>query len=129
MELQSLISALKAATEGTRGLDYHIHEAIGWQDNDECGWSKPATGERTADTGWPHYTTSLDAALTLVPEGWGWAAAELDKGEPSAVVTNFLPQLKPGTLDANPDRIDFRSKAATHALALCIAALKARLNE
>lgn len=61
--MTDLIADLAAALEGSCGLDYRIHEALGWQDNDECGWSKPATGERTADTGWPHYTTSLDAKL------------------------------------------------------------------
>lgn len=110
-KMNDLIEKLEAATEGSRELDTDIWSAV------RCP---------TLFNDRPPYTTSLDAALTLVAEGWGWAAAELDEGVPSAVTTNRKPQIKPGTLDSNPDKIDFRTKAATPALALCIAALKAR---
>ena len=109
-ERAKLIADLASALEGSRGLDYRIHEALGWQDNDECGWSKPATGERTADTGWPHYTTSLDAALTLIPHEFPvW---NLSQRAGICLVTIYRPSE------------EFTGNAATPALALCIAALK-----
>ena len=52
-----LIKRLEAATEGSRELDKEIAEAFGWVH--EC---------MNSDTH-PHLTTSIDAALTLVPEG------------------------------------------------------------
>ena len=61
----------------------------------------------------PAYETSLDAALTLVPEGCAWMV----RSGPWAKV--WLPDSK-----RHPN--DFYSEAATPALAICAAALKAR---
>ena len=61
-----------------------------------------------------HYTTSLDAAMTLVPEGLLWAVER----NPVSV------QWWGSVYDAMEDLTN--SVAATPALALCIAALKAR---
>lgn len=58
------------------------------------------------------YTTSLDAALTLVQEGWSWRCANLPSGRGFASL---------GTQKSGQDIV-----GATPALALCIAALKAR---
>jgi hypothetical protein len=55
MAHDELISALESATEGSRELDDQINEALGNDYETHC----------------PRYTTSIDAALTLVPEGWG----------------------------------------------------------
>jgi hypothetical protein len=112
--MKELIEELEDAMEGSRKLDRTIYWSLDF----------PRTGDMEKVI--PHYTTSLDDALTLVPKEWGWAAAELEKGVPSAVTTNMEPQIKPGTLESNPDKIDFRANAATPALALCIATLKAR---
>ena len=103
--MNNLIAGLERATKGSRSLDLKVGKVVGWHGI---------------------FTESLDAALTLVPEGWGWAVAELEKGVPSAVTTNMEPQIKPGTLESNPDKIDFRIKATTPALALCIVFLRAR---
>jgi hypothetical protein len=70
LDLQSLIARLEAATEGSRELDYEIAK-----------WKLPRLSEcvQLPDGRWEtpdglvyaiDYTTSLDAALTLVPEGW-----------------------------------------------------------
>lgn len=61
----------------------------------------------------PHFTASIDAALTLVPNGWDWCvynsfAQVLEKSGKAVAITAF--QKHP-------------------AIALCIAALKARENE
>jgi len=62
----------------------------------------------------PRYTSSLDAALTLVPEGWDWCIACIS-----------------GKWDAQVGEADtFMAEGAASngsvAIALCIAALKAR---
>ena len=58
-------------------------------------------------------TASIDAALTLVLEGCEWSIDTLD-GVPEAIVAPF------GPIDQNP------TKAATPALAIVIAALRAK---
>jgi hypothetical protein len=59
-DIAELIRKLEAATEGNRGLDILIQAGVGrplmWSSEDA-----------------PHYTTSLDAALTLVPDDWEWS--------------------------------------------------------
>ena len=109
--MKDLIHELKQATEGSRELDWNIHKFLNIVTD---------MGEyRTTMVGvWlPHYTTSLDAALTLVPEGWEW---ELE-WEHSTVAETEIARCKMGDplLFIDPE-------AATPALALCIAALKAR---
>jgi hypothetical protein len=64
----------------------------------------------------PHYTSSIDAALTLVPEDRDVILKIYGPGENVA----FCP-FKDGSFSKT------FSKAATPALALCIAALRARL--
>lgn len=71
------------------------------------------------------FTASLDAAMTLVPDGCAWAVTNIDGGDysrfdfdkPTAVV-----QCRPGAVMAD------HVSAATPALALSAASLKARLN-
>lgn len=108
-----LIARLEAATEGSRELDGAIYETV---------TGVRITGPR--DKEWlvvPFYTTSLDAALTLVPEGlcWGLNTHPEDEifnpGGAQAFVSDML-----------EDGIYAHADAATPALALCIAALKAR---
>jgi hypothetical protein len=68
------------------------------------------------------YTASLDAAVTLVPEGYYWQAANGKRrhSEPQACADLFVAH--------GPNRGDmsFTADAATAALALCAAALRAR---
>ena len=83
----------------------------------------------------PHYTTSLDAALTLVPEGWGWSVGDIhppseavpNSGKPWAEIWVRGPKRTP-KLDGMWHSVEGRCgiNAATPALALCIAALRAR---
>lgn len=100
----TLIEQLESAAEGSRALDAQIasqHGGFG-------GMGYETWDAIEADC--PHYTTSLDAALTLVPEGREWSVTYLWDGRCG------------GTCDGH--HADF--KGATPALALCIAALKAR---
>ena len=123
----TLIEKLEAATEGSRELDAEIWHAAnptkyervagqqsglyprGFNPEMKAQW----LARRMADKA-PHYTTSLDAALTLKPEGhrirlWehhtGSFGCDLFKGD-----GGFL----------------WKAHAPSLALALCIAALKAR---
>ena len=94
-----LMQELERATEGARDLDLAIEIQV-------FGRSRNVMPL--------YYTTSLDAALTLVSEGWEWQLSfEDDKG---------ICRMGDPLLLIEPE-------AATPALALCIAALKAIEHE
>lgn len=62
----------------------------------------------------PHFTASIDAALTLVPKGWSWLI------RPSDFQDNWIAEVWRGDDDGRG------SRATTPALAICIAALRAK---
>ena len=124
--LSALLAKLEAATGPDRRLDFDLWAEI----TRPTGW--PALGEPEENrTMWfnywkndplafPRYTESLDCAMTLVPDGW------------------LTRDVKQGTdgwhwLLAHSWRIRngldgvATAKAPTAALALCIAAVRARL--
>ena len=116
-----IVPALERASEGSRELDVRIAvEVAGFRDihGDGSLFDRGNDGywtidgdEKTAPL--PHYTTSLDAGLTLVPEGWDRTVSRVG-GKCTATIG---PQNAP---DHEP------CGGATEALALCIAAPKAR---
>jgi hypothetical protein len=74
----------------------------------------------------PRYSASLDAAMTLVPEGWCKTVADWwcgDDKPPFFADCGDLDALK-----ADVDGIIFQAWAATPALALTAAALRARAS-
>lgn len=90
--------------------DGHLIEAQGWILPFDQDGVTPLPGN-----GWnaPHYTSSVDAAMTLIPGGEEWSLHRVlydNKGCPAAVVNLDLPEVL----------------AATPALALASAALRAR---
>jgi len=100
--MTGLIERLEAATGPDRELDAAIWratvpEAKHWPDNAAMP-----------------FTASIDAALTLVPEGWSYTVAWLHRNS-RACVAMFHAKLE-----------EQRAEAPTPALAICIAALKAR---
>lgn len=129
--MDTLIAELEAATEGSRESDAEI-----WWDvkpsqartaywNGAIGKPHPLIDLPRSGLGYhgvcvstPHYTTSLDAALTLVPEECGWYVD--DAGE-VAVFEGKRDDNNAGALI-----IGNCHRAPTPALALCIAALRAR---
>lgn len=129
MTPQALIEALERAEGPDRELDAEIAEALEpdqslaakvrrasrWPVRDDCLKALPK--KPPADT--PHYTRSLDAAMTLVPAQLGimWDVAKYPGGEAAAYV---------GQKDAPVRSFVI---AATPAIAFCIAALKAREKE
>lgn len=121
--MTDIIKRLEAATEGSRELDARIGAVVSDYER-----TRQPTSSESVEPGhfWegkapeslqhaPHYTTSIDAALTLVPEGYRWRLWYHHTGYCGA--------------DIFPDKGGILSKvhdAPTAALALCIAALKAR---
>ena len=113
--LKSLIAELEQAKKGSRKLDREIQLNVVGFDPDQLPKRWPVVGNSD-----PRYTTSLDAALTLVPEGLSWHVWSLGSGLPSAEVKREGEPPHYGLLGS-----DVREPA----LALCIASLRARDNE
>lgn len=124
--MDELIARLEAATGPDRELDAAIALAVGYTTypdgyGDGNEWIDPQGNHlpRAVRMGAqpPKFTASIDAALTLVPDGCLWGAGDEDcTGRPWAWC------LPPGRSWDDADN----SYAATPALAICIAVLKAR---
>lgn len=76
----------------------------------------------------PAYTTSLDAAVTLVPDGWAWLARNHDGGlQKLSLEDEGNGKFGFGSVSSwGADGPIHHAFAATAPVALCIAALKAR---
>lgn len=124
--LSELAARCEAAEAPDRELDAVIREAVGGATVPLYRLVKPMIGHPEWEGGassnghWlPFYTASLDAALTLVPEGWHWSIYDTNG------VDKACAQVEPPEYDYEPHT----GEAATPALALCAAALKARTRE
>src|SRR5882724_6994373 len=107
--IEELAERCERATGPLRELELGIHETLfgrGYTTN----WFQ-TDGSRV-----PRYTTSLDAAMTLVPEGASFEVGVSD-GLHGASVSFDSDNMPNATIAANP------------ALALCAAALRATLKE
>jgi hypothetical protein len=113
----TLIERLEAATGPDRELDLDLALAVGlltsplergcWVDPGECiDGGKEADGTTFVALA---YTASIDAALALVPEGAIWMVSTEEPGPYAAIEGGYCAYMAP-----------------TPALAICIAALKAR---
>lgn len=118
--MDDLIKKLESAECGSRELDRQITETA--FDDEVCdGPADNPVCRHKDDVVWynvPHYTTSLDAALTLVPEGMmiaDFSQAPIDRAGP----------WRCGIYD-DEGIVAATAGRATGPLALCIAALKAR---
>lgn len=135
---RELIARLEAATEGSRNLDLAIRQyngAVIIPFGPEAAWSwVRIIGDRvfdltdrsaysTGDFYLPHYTTGIDAALTLVPTGLDWSVSFLQTDGP--VRAGALVYQRPFVMCGKDERCF--SEAKTPELALCAAALKMRL--
>ena len=122
--MSDLIARLEAATEGSRELDYKIALTQGWTLQKMKGdrkpyWREPGETQyyMRSTYGPPHYTTSLDDAMTLVPEG---CDVDLQTRKRYCSIYRWDDSRGYGVpLGSTCD-------AETPVLALCIAALKAR---
>ena len=117
--LLALAERCEQAAGPDRELDCHIHALIEGRNIRPERWIETV---RLHDHAVPRYTASLDAAVTLVPEGYYWQAANGKRrhSEPQACADLFVAH--------GPNRGDmsFTADAATAALALCAAALRVR---
>ncbi|KKK65859.1 hypothetical protein LCGC14_2969900 [marine sediment metagenome] len=112
-DLESLVVELDQAEVGSRKLDCRIHTFVTGEETCEStgGQRHPlAAGKRS---GWidevPLYTTSINLALTLVPERWIW-------------------QLSPNECELTHEKHEhIWVSASTASISLCIAALKAKI--
>jgi hypothetical protein len=121
--MNELIAKLEAATKGSRELDLDLW----WECKANRGSSNSPMPEdyrrsnlKMNDA--PRYTTSLDAAMTLVPEGWSIGLGDLRSYNPIIWRAHLRDHNNPSA----STRDWKEGHAPTPALALCIAALKAR---
>jgi hypothetical protein len=103
MDLAKLILALESATEGSEYLDYAIQRRFGLK--------KPV----------PAYTSSIDAALTLVPAEWSIHKLHR-RNDCRGTFTGWIAEL----YRATDVVLEFpsNSTAASASLALCAAAMR-----
>lgn len=115
-ELIALAERVGVATGPDRELEWRISEALQLPERWPTSslWPPFAPGSRF-DKRIPPYTSSLDAAMTLVPEGEGFELLTMH-GKPTAFVSAG------NTIDWCDGNC---VEAATPALALCAAALRA----
>jgi len=127
-DLLALADEIERAAEGSRELDILIGDAVDLrvdecdlsfrQSFEICGMEQMLRMAESHQNIWrealPRYTTSLDAALSLVPEGWHWCACSDER--PGFANVH---QLVSGVGPANS------AEAASPALALCAASLRA----
>ena len=117
-DMGGLIERLEAASGPDRELDEAIADALfPAEPFVQLADAPPGTGFRA----WRQdghvqsalrYTASIDAALTLVPEGWAKNVIDCDNGD--ALVELWT------------DTLSSAARAKTWPIALCLAALKAR---
>lgn len=141
MQNDELIARLEAATGPCRELDAAIAEAIGHTvkyDKDHPRDTTPYY-QPVPDYSWqpvPTYSASIDAALPLVPEGWHLASLGFIHPDFRQVAERewqadiFGPVTWTETYDfPEPEYEAVGGNAPTPALAICIAALKARSHD
>jgi hypothetical protein len=130
MTLTELIALLEAAQEGSRELDRLICESVFnvCADRDDPGpWTSehPLHGgaviEIDAPTRVLRYTTSLDAALVLLPAGWVWQVRVAHRNR-TPVVRALAFNDRAGMVLASEC---CEAEASTAPIAVCIAALRA----
>lgn len=122
--MDELIARLESAPEGNEELDEAILDCVHAKALIETGAVKTAEGWRHPEYGKiaiQYYSTSIDAALSLIPEEWtAWGLCSR-RGRKSYVATiSRLVKLPPF-----PEETYETGSATTPALALCVVALKA----
>lgn len=142
-EIAALIERLEKAEAGSRELDAEIAATLRMPPPDAPAWivdwdgpyvahtraGRVAVQHTNGETGvyWsaPAFTTSIDAALTLLPEGWDFSVDSGSDGY-SATVWKRGNYYDGGTGEWRTDEISMVNRCQGPALALCIAALRAR---
>ena len=119
MTRAELIAALEKAEGPSRRLDFEIALAAGWEHKNSEHWN--GLWRRPGSDGWyadsetpPHFTASIDEALTLVPKDT--RVSGLGQYRYTSGWSVLLRRAD----------CEFVGAGANGAIALCIAALKAR---
>jgi hypothetical protein len=124
-DIAALADRVEAATGPDRELDALIAVFVGVDHGSKTEWADSETGSYIVyDEVAPRYTASLDAAMTLVPEGMSIKMA-LHPGENFADVYSLGPIYETATGLDRKVLVTFEGHAAIPALALCAAALRA----
>lgn len=121
-----LIERLEKATEGSREMDRRLESfRRGRVVSDETFIYGPKDGTREITTVYPvlwlcffapRYTTSLDAALSLVPKGWSWRVSVSEKRQHPNVALGR----------SYPTNATILQEGRDVCATICAAALKAR---
>lgn len=128
-DYMSLIERLEKATED-RELDAAVYEAcVGEVWNDFLSGPWAADGKSRV----PFYTSSIDAALSLVPEGWRYGIEQAGRFDSNDLTEawcwphedGFEPDWMNGDEGYRSCPNSARAAHKETAIALCIAALKA----
>lgn len=118
--VNDLIARLEKATHGDYFLDAALAKLLGWTyewQHRKPLWRSPDGATHKLP---PDFTGSIDAALTLVPEGYASAVGTMAFKDCSK---------KPWATYWTPQGAPHSNEGDTPAIALCIAALKARASQ
>lgn len=118
-KLSELAGRAEKAGRGDRDLELAV-----WRATDPSAAAVEAEGKTPLP--WLHcYTTSLDAAMSLVPEGARWSLEKM--AGPRSMASVHVDKRGPTEVLESADH--FHASAATPALALTAASLRARAME
>ena len=132
--LEALLARVLEGTGPDRELDAEIAKAFGWIERYEIWWPpeivKLARKRKRAIYNYKmysliqarRYTASLDAALTLVPDEKAWTVGQNVHHWYWSASVNALDE------DGAPKSIGWGGPSNSPALALCAAALQARME-
>lgn len=117
-DLMELASRVEAGEGADRELDADVFCALGLAPFVEGAYDAYRA---------PAYTASLDAAMSLVPQGWGWNVSQPND---RAIASGLLKERTPvhGEVQYGCDH-RYAVAAATPALALTAACLRARAHQ
>ena len=117
-----LIERIEALEGPDREVDRLVGRAAGWRHvpSGKYDWMKPSGMYCTI--GLPPFTASLDAAMTLVPEGWSGLLGFRGTHD-------YIEERGHAHIQTIVGEKEAYAEASTPALALCAAALRARLQE
>jgi hypothetical protein len=122
MTRREQLIALRDALQKATGPDVEIDLQIWWHffTEHEPGLTPDIERLRLLSRGCgiPNFTASLDAAVTLVPEGYGWRAVDMTPWPCSAAL-----------IQRNSLVAEYQTSAATPALALCLARIMLEIEK
>lgn len=133
-DMNELVARIEAAdqrqADGGYALDGEIAKREGWtysyrEATHSWGWCRPGMPDHF-NARPPAYTTSIDAAMSLVPEGWSMSLGE-KRGLPAHIRWNVW--LHDHNTENGIAERSIEASAATPSLALCAAALRAKASD